>query len=78
MYKIVNGKYYSANVTLNWIQSMATNEQVAEYFIGLSFEDVVVEGGGDYRSIRGRWNGPTQEFDLPEEISNFKEITEET
>lgn len=59
---------YQAGIKLGFLKSMASNDQVAQYFTDLGFFDVAVTGSGRSRTVTGTWRGPMQTIDRPDEI----------
>jgi hypothetical protein len=38
------------------------------------FTDVKIDGGGSKRSVEATWSGPTQEFEVPKQLKNIREL----
>lgn len=71
---LVQGKRYRGTVELAWYQAIATNEQVAQEFIRLGFEDVKVTGSGYIREGEGTWSKADQTIDRPPQIKKVEPV----
>jgi len=65
---IEQNTYYRGYVTLEGIQSIATNSLVINKIIDLGFTDVKAEGKGKNRIATGKWLGTTREYEPPKTI----------
>lgn len=66
---------YEAAITLNAFQAaIATPQLVAKKLQDLGFENVVVNGSGKQYKAVGIWNKPTQEVNVPPNITGIKKI----
>ena len=65
---------YSADITLNVFQRIASNDQVKAEFEKYGFRNVVITGEGKLRKAKGTYFGVTQEAKLDSRISNIKVI----
>lgn len=72
--KLIKGVAYSADISLNFIQRLASNEQVAAEFEKMGFINVTVSGSGKSRQVQGIWNGAEMEFSGDKRISNIKQL----
>lgn len=72
--KLQTQKQYSATVTLDALESIASNDMVASKFKAVGFSQVQVTGTGKTRTAVGRWNGLSMEVDLPKQVSNVKAL----
>lgn len=71
---LYNGIKYRADVTLNFVQRLASNERVAEEFEKIGFIDITVTGDGKNRKATGTWNGAMQEAPIDKRINNLQTI----
>jgi len=73
-YTVETGKRYAARVSLSWIESVASNDMIAEKFEAAGFEQVNVTGSGSERIARGTWNKESASAELPSQITEVAEI----
>ncbi len=73
-YTVKQGRRYQANVRLGLLQSVASNEAVAEKFREVGFTDVVVTGSGRTRRAEGAWRLKDASADVPDEVHEVREI----
>lgn len=69
--KLEKGEKYWGSVRLSFVESVASNDRVAQEFRDLGFTDVQVQGSGQVRTATGVWNGGNQEFELPQRVISF-------
>lgn len=67
---LTHGQAYSADISLGMIESLASNEDIEERLTSVGFVQVFVTGSGRHRTVKGRWNGPTGEYDVPSKLEN--------
>lgn len=65
---LTSGRTYSAVLKLGFLDSLASNERVAEELAKAGFDSVVVIGAGSERTAKGTWRGPTREVELPKQV----------
>ncbi len=70
-FTVENGKSYRATITLGLLQSVASNEMVADKLIEAGFTDVSVTGSGRTRIATARWENDTVTGAIPKEISDI-------
>lgn len=73
-FTVEKGKHYQATITLGMLQSMASNETVADKLREVGFTDVSVTGSGRMRIATGLWPGDTVSTAIPREISNISPL----
>jgi hypothetical protein len=73
-YTVHRGKRYRAVITLGWLQSFASNEQVAEKFRDVGFTEVSVSGSGRNRLGSALWPHPDASAEVPDEVTSVAEI----
>ena len=70
-FTVEKGKRYRATITLGLLQSVASNEMVADKLIEAGFTDVSVTGSGRTRIATGLWAKDTVSGAIPSEISDI-------
>ena len=70
-FTVEKGKRYRATITLGLLQSVASNEMVADKLIEAGFTDVSVTGSGRTRIATGLWTKDTVSGAIPSEISDI-------
>ena len=70
-FTVEKGKRYRATITLGLLQSVASNEMVADKLIEAGFTDVSVTGSGRTRIATGLWAKGTVSGAIPSEISDI-------
>lgn len=73
-FTVKQGKRYKATINLGLVQSLASNEAVAEKFEQAGFTQVTVAGSGRTRSGEGVWPHPDASAEIPPEIVSVDEI----
>jgi hypothetical protein len=68
------GKRYRATITLGLLQSIASNDMIADRFREAGFADVEVKGSGHTRSGHALWPHDDASADIPDEITSVEEI----
>ena len=66
--QLEQGKSYRADLSLGMLESMASNETVAEKFRGLGFTNVVVTGSGSKRQATGTWPLGARAVEMPKQV----------
>ncbi|HEX2448196.1 MAG TPA: hypothetical protein VHK26_08415 [Methyloceanibacter sp.] len=74
LFTVQQGKRYRATITLGLLQSVASNEAVAEKFQDVGFTEVEVTGSGRTREGRGLWPHSDASAEVPPEITSVEEI----
>jgi hypothetical protein len=74
VFTVQQGKRYSAEITLGLLQSLASNEAIAEKFLGIGFTEVEVSGSGRNRLGKAFWPHPDASAEIPPEITSVSEI----
>jgi len=70
-FMVEKGKRYKATITLALLQSVASNEMVADKLRETGFADVSVTGSGRTRTATGLWARETVSGTIPNEISDI-------
>ena len=70
-FTVEKGKRYKATITLGLLQSVASNEMVADKLREAGFADVSVTGSGRTRTATGLWACETISGTIPNEISDI-------
>ena len=70
-FTVEKGKRYKATITLGLLQSVASNEMVADRLREAGFTDVSVAGSGRTRTATGLWSGDTVSGAIPDEITDI-------
>lgn len=66
---------YQATVKLSFLESLATNQMIAEKFAAVGFKNVLVTGSGQQRKATGLWTEKTQEVKtIPAQVSNIVKV----
>jgi hypothetical protein len=73
-YTVQNGKRYRAKIRLGLLQSVASNEQVADKFREAGFTEVSVSGSGHERQGKGLWPHADATAEVPDEIASVEEL----
>ncbi len=73
-FTVEKGKRYRATITLGMLQSMASNETVAQKLTEAGFTDVSVTGSGRTRTATGQWAKDTVSGAIPQEISGISQL----
>jgi hypothetical protein len=73
-YTVQNGKRYRAKIRLGLLQSVASNEQVADKFREAGFTEVSVSGSGRARQGKGLWPHADATAEVPDEIASVEEL----
>ncbi len=73
-FTVEKGKRYRARINLGLLQSIASNDMVAEKFREAGFTDVVVTGSGSARTAEGVWPRDSAAADIPDEVFDISLI----
>lgn len=73
-FTVQKGKRYRARISLGLLQSVASNEMVADKFREVGFTDVTVTGSGRTRHAKGLWPHDEASAEIPDEVSNIEPI----
>jgi hypothetical protein len=73
-YTVHMGKRYAARIALSFFEALASNDEIAKRLIDVGFIDVKVTGNGEERIAHGTWVGDDQTAELPEQITEVKEL----
>ncbi len=73
-FTVEKGKRYRATITLGMLQSVASNQMVAQKLTDAGFTDVNVTGQGRTRIATGLWAGDTVSGAIPSEISDISQL----
>lgn len=73
-FTVRKGKRYQARIHLGLLQSVASNDMVAEKFREAGFTDVVVTGSGGTRLAEGVWPHDDASAEIPSEVSDITMI----
>ena len=71
-FTVQQGKRYKAKISLGLLQSVASNEMVADKFREAGFTEVVVTGSGRRRTAKGLWPHKDASAEIPDEVSDIK------
>jgi hypothetical protein len=74
IYTVRKGKRYQATITLGLLQSVASNDMVADRFREAGFVEVEVTGSGRTRVGQGLWPHDDASADVPDEVISVDEI----
>jgi hypothetical protein len=74
IYTVRKGKRYQATITLGLLQSVASNEMVADRFRDAGFIAVEVTGSGRTRIGHGLWPHDDASAEVPDEVTSVDEI----
>jgi hypothetical protein len=74
IYTIRKGKRYQATITLGLLQSVASNDMVADRFRDAGFVEVEVTGSGRTRVGQGLWPHDDASAEVPDEVISVDEI----
>jgi hypothetical protein len=72
LYTVRKGKRYRATISLGWVQSVASNETVADKFREVGFEEVTVWGSGRRRMGTALWPNEDASAEIPDEITDIQ------
>lgn len=73
-FTVEKGKRYRARIHLGLLQSLASNDMVADKLREAGFTDVVVTGSGSARTAEGVWPGDSASADIPDEVTDISVI----
>jgi hypothetical protein len=73
-FTVQQGKIYKAEINLGLMQSVASNEMVAERLREAGFTDVVVTGSGRTRLAQGVWPHADTAAEIPSEVANIQVV----
>lgn len=73
-YKVETGVRYRARIELDWLESLADNETVADKFREVGFQDVEVTGDGATRYAEGTWIGDPDEAEIPSQVKDIEVV----
>lgn len=73
-FTVEKGKRYRATIELGLLQSVASNEMVAEEFRKAGFTDVDVTGSGGTRHATGLWPHDNASAEIPSEVAEITMI----
>lgn len=71
---VEKGKRYQARINLGLLQSVASNEMVADKFREAGFADVVVKGSGRTRQATALWSNDDASAEIPPEVAEITMI----
>jgi hypothetical protein len=74
LYTVRKGKHYQATITLGLLQSVASNDMVADRFREAGFTEVEVTGSGRTRIGQGLWPHDDASAEIPNEVISVDEI----
>jgi hypothetical protein len=74
IYTVRKGKRYQATITLGLLQSVASNDMVADRFREAGFVEVEVTGSGRTRVGQGLWPHDDASAEVPDEVISVDEI----
>lgn len=69
-YTVRKGRRYRATIALGLLQSVASNDMIADRFREAGFADVEVKGSGRTRSGHALWPHDDASADIPDEITS--------
>lgn len=75
--KLEQGERYQGWISLEAHQAIGTNAQVADVFKQFGFTNCIVTGTGRQRIGLGTWSKPTEEVELPEQITHVSKAIKE-
>ena len=70
-FAVEKGKRYAARINLGLLQSVASNDMIANKFREVGFTDVVVKGSGRTRQAAGLWPHDDASAEIPSEVSDI-------
>jgi hypothetical protein len=73
-YTVRKGKRYRADITLGLLQSVASNDMIADKFREAGFAEVEVRGSGRTRIGEAIWPHDDTSAEIPDEITAVEEI----
>lgn len=73
-YTVKTNHRYQATVTLGLLEVLASNDQVAQFFVGLGFSHVVANGLGIKRTVQGTWLGSDTTVDDDPRLSDIVDL----
>jgi hypothetical protein len=73
-YTVRKGRRYRATITLGLLQSVASNDMLADIFREAGFAEVEVTGSGRERIGQALWPHDDTSADIPDEITAVEEI----
>lgn len=73
-FTVRKGRRYRAAIALNWLEQLASNEDVAQTIRDAGFVDVKVEGKGRTRRATARWPRKDATAEIPPQITKIAEI----
>lgn len=73
-YTVKTNHRYQATVTLGLLEVLASNDQVAQFFVGLGFSHVVATGLGTKRTVQGTWPAPDTTVDDDPRLSDIVDL----
>lgn len=71
-FTVQKGKRYQAKINLGLLQSVASNDMLADKFREIGFADVVVTGSGRTRVAEGLWPNDDASAEIPSEVSGIR------
>ena len=73
-FTVQKGKIYKAKISLGLMQSVASNEMVADKLREAGFTDVVVTGSGRTRIAEGVWPHEDTAAEIPTEVADIQVV----
>lgn len=73
-FTVHKGKRYQATINLGLVQSLASNDMVADKFREAGFSDVSVTGSGRKRKATGSWSDEDTTAEIPDEVGHIEQI----
>ena len=73
-YTVRKGRRYRATIALGLLQSVASNDMIADRFREAGFADVEVKGSERMRSGHALWPHDDASANIPDEIASVEEI----
>ena len=73
-FTVRKGKRYRAEIRLNFIEAVASNDRIAEELRKLGLVDVMVSGSGRDRIAEGTWSSAAATTEVPDRIKSIEEI----
>jgi hypothetical protein len=70
-FTVQKGKRYQARINLGLLQSVASNDMVADKFREVGFTNVVVTGSGRTRDATGLWPHDDASAEIPVEVCDI-------
>lgn len=74
VYTVHKGRHYQAAIFLNWIEQIATNDQIAQKLRDAGFAEVSVTGSGHYREAKALWPLADATAQIPPQVQSIREI----